>query len=82
VTIACNAAPARFFRSGDGGVSFTTRWFALNALKAWFWFVTFVVWLIKGRPERTWRAVTEIDGRPVRRIIRVTSNDHEPSRFA
>jgi len=45
-------------------------WFALTLLKVWFWFVTIGVWLLQGRPSSHWRAVTRIDGRPVRKIVR------------
>lgn len=46
-------------------------WFALTVAKVWFWFVTLGMWLISGRPGPTWRAVTELNGRPVRKIVRV-----------
>lgn len=46
-------------------------WFALMLGKAVLWPITLGVWLYQGRPGTQWRAVTEIRGRPVRRIVRV-----------
>lgn len=46
-------------------------WFVLMVMKFWLWPLTLVVWLLTGRGPSRWRAVTEIDGRPARRILRV-----------
>jgi hypothetical protein len=48
-------------------------WFVMTVFKVWFWFVPFGLWLAQGRPGSPWRAVTEVNGRPARRIIRVAS---------
>jgi hypothetical protein len=48
-------------------------WFVLFVFKFWFWPATLVVWLIEGRPPSRWRAVTELEGRPARKIVRVTT---------
>lgn len=48
-------------------------WFALFIAKFWFWPVTLAAWLIEGRQPSRWRAVTKLNGRPVRRIVRVTT---------
>jgi hypothetical protein len=47
-------------------------WFALNLLKMWFWPVTLAAWLVQGMRKSRWRAVTSVNGRPTRRIIRVS----------
>jgi hypothetical protein len=47
-------------------------WFGLMILKFWFWPVTFAAWLIDGREPSRWRAVTQLNGRPVRKIMRLT----------
>jgi hypothetical protein len=49
-------------------------WFALMIVKFWFWPVTLIGWLIDGRPSSRWRAVTELNGRPVRKIVRVPAS--------
>jgi hypothetical protein len=46
-------------------------WFGLMSLKFLFWPVTLASWFLTGRGPSPWRAVTEIDGRPARRIVRV-----------
>lgn len=46
-------------------------WFGLMIAKFWFWPVTLGVWLMTGRGPSRWRAMTVIDGRPARRIVRV-----------
>lgn len=46
-------------------------WFILMFMKFWFWPLTLVVWLLTGRGPSRWRAVTEINGRPARKILRV-----------
>ncbi len=48
-------------------------WFGLMVLKFWFWPLTLVVWLVNGRGPSRWEAVTEIGGRPARRIVRLPS---------
>jgi hypothetical protein len=48
-------------------------WFLLMWAKTFTWPLVFVVWLTQGRPKSPWRAVTSINGRPVRSIIRVTT---------
>lgn len=47
-------------------------WFGLMVAKFWFWPVTLTAWLLDGRGPSRWRAVTQLDGRPVRKIVRVT----------
>ena len=46
-------------------------WFALMIAKFWLWPVTLGVWLLTGRGPSRWRAVTELNGRPARAIVRV-----------
>ena len=47
-------------------------WFLLTWLKCIFWHAVLVLWLVRGCPSSPWQARTEIDGKPVRRIIRVS----------
>ncbi|MDQ1686223.1 MAG: hypothetical protein QOC82_2960 [Frankiaceae bacterium] len=50
-------------------------WFFLLLLKIMFWPAPLAVWLVNGRPkESAWRAVTEVEGRPVRRIVRLRAS--------
>lgn len=46
-------------------------WFALFVLKFWFWPATLAAWLVEGRQPSRWRAVTELEGRPARKIVRL-----------
>lgn len=46
-------------------------WFALTVAKVWFWFITLAHWYLTGQSGPRWRAVVELDGRPVRRIVRL-----------
>lgn len=46
-------------------------WFVLLVVKVWFWPLFFVHWLATGRRSSGWRAVVNVDGRPVRQIKRV-----------
>jgi hypothetical protein len=45
--------------------------FLLTVGKMLVWWAVLAVWLAQGRPSSPWRATTELDGRPVRRILRV-----------
>jgi hypothetical protein len=45
-------------------------WFGLMAIKAWAWPITLAHWFYKGQGPSAWEAVTEVDGREVRRIRR------------
>jgi hypothetical protein len=46
-------------------------YFALTIVKVWFWPVTFIVWLATGRGPTRWRAVTNIGGRDVRKMVHI-----------
>jgi hypothetical protein len=46
-------------------------WFILMVFKFWFWPLALAAWLATGRGPSRWQAVTSIDGRPARRIVRV-----------
>lgn len=46
-------------------------WFGLMALKMWAWPVTLGHWLYNGCKPSQWKAVTKLEGREVRRIVRV-----------
>jgi hypothetical protein len=46
-------------------------WFVFFVVKFLFWPATLAAWLVEGRPPSRWRAVTELEGHPARRIIRV-----------
>jgi hypothetical protein len=46
-------------------------WFSLTYLKCWVWWAVLAFWLVQGRPPSQWRALTEVDGRSARRIVRV-----------
>lgn len=56
-------------------------WFVLFGLKFMFWPVTLVVWLIDGRQPSRWRAVTELEGRPARKIVRVSTSPDASSSY-
>jgi len=56
-------------------------WFFLMVIKFMYWPITLVVWLLTGMGASRWRAVTELDGRPARKIVRV-SPDLAPSALA
>jgi hypothetical protein len=75
--------PVLYFRSGLGAVKRKegVDWreffmpdlgfFLLMVGKAPAWPVTLGVWVARGKPrESAWQAVTVIDGRPVRRMVR------------
>jgi len=47
-------------------------WFILLAAKTILWPITLAAWLLQGRPASTWRAVTQVNGRPARKIVRAT----------
>jgi hypothetical protein len=44
--------------------------FVLMATKMFFWPATLGIWLASGRGPSAWEAVTQIDGREVRRLQR------------
>jgi len=69
-----SGADWREFLLGNAG------WFGLAVVKVLFWWVTLVVWFFQGRPGPTWRAVTELDGREVRRIVRTDTAKGASSR--
>jgi hypothetical protein len=49
-------------------------WFAVYwLLKSAAWPVVLYQWNAAGRPASPWQAVTEINGRPARRVVRVAS---------
>ncbi len=46
-------------------------WFALFIGKGFLWPIPVIMWFANGQPkESAWRAVSEINGRPARRIVR------------
>lgn len=49
-------------------------WFTMLTLKILFWPATLAAWLIQGQPATRWKAVTVLDGRQTRRIIRVSED--------
>lgn len=44
--------------------------FVLLLVKAALWPAVLIFWLVTGRPQSPWLAVTDRDGRPVRAILR------------
>ena len=45
-------------------------WHLMLVGKSFVWPLVLIVWLVQGRPASHWQAVTELDGRPARAIIR------------
>jgi hypothetical protein len=45
-------------------------WFLMSVGKDFIWPAVLIVWLAQGRPASRWEAVTELDGRDVRAIVR------------
>lgn len=45
-------------------------WHLMAVGKAFVWPLVLILWLIQGMPASPWRAVTELNGRPARAIIR------------
>lgn len=48
-------------------------WFGLMMVKILAWPITAGHWLYRGRGPSTWKAITNLNGREVRMIVRVTS---------
>lgn len=46
-------------------------WFTMFSLKVFAWPLVLVHWLAQGRRPSQWRAVTKLEGRNVRKIVRV-----------
>jgi hypothetical protein len=47
-------------------------WFLLMWAKCFTWPIVLIVWLARGAPASPWRAVTVVNGRPARAIVRTT----------
>lgn len=65
------------FPPGGGWLEFWLPnfwWFVLMILKAWAWPVTLGHWYYNGCRPSQWKAVTRLDGREVRQIVRVGAN--------
>lgn len=45
-------------------------WFLMAVAKSFVWPLVLIVWLAQGLPASRWQAVTELNGGPVRVIIR------------
>jgi hypothetical protein len=58
-----NASRGEFVLSNVG-------WHLMLVGKSFAWPVVLIVWLVRGMPASRWQAMTEIDGRPARAIIR------------
>ncbi|HWT92863.1 MAG TPA: hypothetical protein VN238_07690 [Solirubrobacteraceae bacterium] len=46
-------------------------WFALMVVKIWGWPITLAHWIYAGCPPSRWQAVTSLNGREARSIVRV-----------
>lgn len=65
---------AGFSRAGADWREFLLRnphWFVLMLVKMFFWPVTLVAWLVTGMGPSRWTAITQENGRRVRKIVRV-----------
>lgn len=49
-------------------------WFGLMVLKMYAWPLTLGHWLYNGRPPSRWKAVTRLNGRETRKIVRVAAS--------
>lgn len=45
-------------------------WYLMTLVKAFTWPVVLLTWLAQGLPASRWQAVTDLNGRPARAIIR------------
>ncbi len=50
-------------------------WFLMMWAKCFVWPVVLIVWLAQDRPASPWRAVTSVDGRPARAIVRISAEN-------
>jgi hypothetical protein len=50
-------------------------WFSVMSLKIVAWPITFGHWLYMGRRPSQWKAVTKLEGREVRKIVRLKPVD-------